>query len=147
MNEKILMAEDDPAILAGVSALLKLEGYDVLEAENGTAAIELYKKAHPDLILMDVMMPLTSGYDVCREIMRSDEMTPILMLTANCHRAELFLRRMPDVLRIRRLYTKAGHLPGFCIYGLVISVREYCLEDRRSLHHSRGRLGYKESQL
>jgi DNA-binding response OmpR family regulator len=82
VNEKILIAEDDPAILAGVSDLLKLEGYGVLEAANGAAAIELYKKSRPDLILMDVMMPLMNGYDVCREIRRSDEITPILMLTA-----------------------------------------------------------------
>ena len=82
MNEKILIAEDDPAILAGVADLLKLEGYDVLEAANGAIAIELFKKSPPDLVLMDVMMPLVNGYDVCREIRRSDEITPILMLTA-----------------------------------------------------------------
>jgi DNA-binding response OmpR family regulator len=82
VNEKILVAEDDPAILAGVSDLLKLEGYEVLEAANGAAAIELYKKSRPDLILMDIMMPLINGYDVCREIRRSDSVTPILMLTA-----------------------------------------------------------------
>ena len=61
MNEKILIAEDDPAILAGVSDILKLEGYDVLEAPNGASAIELYRASHPDLLLLDVMMPLMSG--------------------------------------------------------------------------------------
>ncbi|MDR3077029.1 MAG: response regulator transcription factor [Synergistaceae bacterium] len=82
MNEKILIAEDDPAILAGVSDILKLEGYDVLEAPNGAAAIELYRSSRPDLLLLDVMMPIMSGYDVCRAIRREDEATPILMLTA-----------------------------------------------------------------
>jgi DNA-binding response OmpR family regulator len=82
LNEKILAAEDDPAILAGVCDLLKLEGYEVLEAANGAVALELYKKYRPDLVILDVMMPLLSGYDVCRAIRREDELTPILMLTA-----------------------------------------------------------------
>jgi DNA-binding response OmpR family regulator len=82
VNEKILIAEDDPAILTGVSDLLKLEGYDVCEAVNGAQALELYKKSHPDLVLLDVMMPIMNGYDVCRAIRREDEFTPILMLTA-----------------------------------------------------------------
>ena len=82
MNEKILIAEDDPAILAGLSDILKLEGYDVLEASNGSVAISLYRSERPDLLLLDVMMPEVNGYDVCRTIRREDERTPIVMLTA-----------------------------------------------------------------
>jgi DNA-binding response OmpR family regulator len=82
VNEKILVAEDDPAILAGLADLLELEGYQVIKAVNGAAAIEFYKSAAPDLVLLDVMMPLMSGYDVCRAIRRDDRSTPVLMLTA-----------------------------------------------------------------
>ncbi|MDR1651342.1 MAG: response regulator transcription factor [Synergistaceae bacterium] len=82
MNEKILVAEDDPAILTGVADLLEIEGYRVVKAEDGKTALELYKKENPDLLLLDVMMPLLSGYDVCRNIRRDDSLTPILMLTA-----------------------------------------------------------------
>lgn len=82
MNELILVAEDDPAILAGVADLLRLEGYEVAEARDGERALELYGDIAPDLVLLDVMMPKTSGYDVCRRIRSADAVTPILMLTA-----------------------------------------------------------------
>jgi DNA-binding response OmpR family regulator len=82
VNEHILIAEDDPAILAGVSDLLVLEGYSVTEAADGRSALELYRQRRPDLVLLDVMMPLMSGYDVCRAIRREDSLTPIVMLTA-----------------------------------------------------------------
>ena len=82
MSCTILIAEDDPAILAGVADILKLEGYNVLEASDGRAALELYRSELPGLVLLDVMMPEMNGYDVCRAIRRSDEGTPIVMLTA-----------------------------------------------------------------
>ena len=78
----ILIAEDDAAILTGVSDILKLDGYSVLEASDGRAALELYKSSLPALILLDVMMPEMNGYDVCRAIRRNDTKTPIIMLTA-----------------------------------------------------------------
>jgi DNA-binding response OmpR family regulator len=81
-KKKILIAEDDPAILVGVADLLRIEGYEVVEASDGRAALELFRESSPDLVLLDVMMPYVSGYDVCREIRRENRTTPILMLTA-----------------------------------------------------------------
>ena len=82
MNERLLVAEDDPAILTGLADLLRLEGYDVEEAADGLTALELFQKQRPDLVLLDVMMPKMNGYDVCRAIRRTDSVTPVLMLTA-----------------------------------------------------------------
>jgi DNA-binding response OmpR family regulator len=82
MNERILVVEDDPAILLGLCDLLESEGYGVERAADGRTALEAYGKAAPDLIVLDIMIPEKSGFDVCREIRRTDSRTPILMLTA-----------------------------------------------------------------
>ena len=82
MNEIILVAEDDLAILTGVSDLLESEGYRVERAVDGRAALERFQALRPDLVLLDVMMPGMNGYDVCREIRVKDRLTPVLMLTA-----------------------------------------------------------------
>ena len=82
MNERILVAEDDPAILRGVADLLESEGYSVERAENGTAALELFRASPPDLVLLDVMMPGMNGYDLCRAIRRENRIVPVVMLTA-----------------------------------------------------------------
>ncbi|MDR3255094.1 MAG: response regulator transcription factor [Synergistaceae bacterium] len=82
MNESILVAEDDPAILIAVADLLRIEGYRVEEARDGLSALLKFRASRPDLVLLDVMMPQMSGYDVCRAIRREDLSTPVLMLTA-----------------------------------------------------------------
>jgi DNA-binding response OmpR family regulator len=82
MREKILVVEDDPAILTGLVDLLDGEGYEVIRAEDGESALRLYREEKPLLILLDIMIPEKSGYDVCREIRSNDSVTPILMLTA-----------------------------------------------------------------
>jgi DNA-binding response OmpR family regulator len=82
MGHKILVVEDDPSILTGVVDLLESEGYTVHCASDGNEGFSTYEKVHPDLILLDVMMPGKSGYDVCRQIRSKDTRTPLLMLTA-----------------------------------------------------------------
>jgi DNA-binding response OmpR family regulator len=82
MKEKILIVEDDPAILTGLEDLLAGEGFEVRSARDGTAALRAYQAEAPALILLDIMIPRMSGLDVCREIRRKDPLTPILMLTA-----------------------------------------------------------------
>jgi DNA-binding response OmpR family regulator len=78
----ILVAEDDPHIRQGLVDTLESEGYRVLPARDGVAALVLYDQERPDLLLLDVMMPGKSGFDVCREVRRRDPDTPVLMLTA-----------------------------------------------------------------
>ncbi len=82
MNERILVAEDDPAILTGVADLLESEGYSVERAENGTAALERFRASPHDLVLLDVMMPGMNGYDLCRAIREENRNVPVVMLTA-----------------------------------------------------------------
>ena len=82
MAERILIVEDDPAIVMGLEDLLVGEGYLVDVAREGNQAIELYRNRKPDLIVLDIMIPEISGYEVCRQIRKRDAATPILMLTA-----------------------------------------------------------------
>lgn len=88
----ILIADDEPDILEILNYNLKAEGYDVLNATNGIDAIRLAKEHHPDLIILDVMMPGKSGFEVCK-ILRSHkdfDNTIIIFLTAlNDERTEI----------------------------------------------------------
>jgi CheY-like chemotaxis protein len=64
----ILVADDDPDILNIVSMSLETQGYSVHKATNGREAVELAKEHHPDLVLMDMMMPVVSGYEAVAEL-------------------------------------------------------------------------------
>jgi DNA-binding response OmpR family regulator len=79
---KILVAEDDPKILTGLVDMLESEGYRAVPAIDGEKALKLFESKKFDLVLLDVMMPRKSGYDVCRNIRSQDERVPIIMLTA-----------------------------------------------------------------
>jgi CheY-like chemotaxis protein len=64
----ILVADDDPDILSIVSMSLETQGYTVYKATNGREAVDLAKQHHPDLVLMDMMMPVVSGYEAVTEL-------------------------------------------------------------------------------
>ena len=68
--EKILIADDEEFMRQLVIDFLKPEGYEIIEAADGKVALEKYHSEHPDLILLDVMMPIYDGWTVCREIRR-----------------------------------------------------------------------------
>jgi len=79
----VVVADDDPDILALVTRHLRTLGVTILEASDGEAALELVRKNKPDLVVLDVMMPSMTGWEVCRAI-RDDEAlakTGVLMLT------------------------------------------------------------------
>ncbi len=82
IEEKILVVEDDPSIVTGLRDLLKHSGYAVAVARDGIRALAEYRRAKPDLVLLDIMIPEKSGYDVLREIRKTDSLTPVLLLTA-----------------------------------------------------------------
>ncbi len=78
----ILLAEDEPHIREGLIDLLEAEGYRVQAATDGNAALQLSEDQRFDLALLDIMMPGRNGYDVCRELRRSQPQLAIIMLTA-----------------------------------------------------------------
>ncbi len=82
MSVRVLIAEDDASLRDGLVDLLEAEGYAVITAENGQIALDRFSQEKPDLVILDVMMPEMSGYDVCREIRKQDSQTPVIMLTA-----------------------------------------------------------------
>ncbi len=84
MSKTILIADDEANILISLEFLMKREGYRVIMAHDGQEALDAISRESPDLLLLDVMMPRKSGFDVCQEVRASPEFkdTPILMLTA-----------------------------------------------------------------
>jgi DNA-binding response OmpR family regulator len=78
----VLVVEDDPAILRGLHDNLKFEGYDVLTATDGETGCKLAQEKKPELLILDVMLPKMSGYEVCRKLRAEGIQTPIMMLTA-----------------------------------------------------------------
>jgi len=78
----ILIVEDDRSINMGLAKNLKYEGYQVLSAEDGERGIRLAVDGKPDAIVLDVMLPGASGFEVCRSLRRARIHTPILILTA-----------------------------------------------------------------
>ena len=90
MNEKILVVDDEKSIVDILKFNLQKEGYQVFTGSDGQEALELFEACHPDLILLDVMMPRLSGYDVCRKI-REKSMVPIIMLTARTEEVDTVL--------------------------------------------------------
>jgi DNA-binding response OmpR family regulator len=82
MNPKILIVEDDPHILLGLEEVLRSESFEVAVCNRGDQALSAFDKHHPALVVLDVMLPGMSGYDVCRELRSRKVTTPVLMLTA-----------------------------------------------------------------
>lgn len=79
---KVLIIEDEPNMVLGLKDSCEYEGYDVAVARNGKEGLEKVATEKPDIILLDVMLPVMSGIDVCRTLRTRGIETPILMLTA-----------------------------------------------------------------
>jgi two-component system, OmpR family, response regulator MtrA len=81
MDATILLIEDDPSIREVTAIGLRNAGFEVDTAPDGAAGLEKWRRARPDLVLLDVMLPRMDGLEVCREI-RRESTTPVVMLTA-----------------------------------------------------------------
>lgn len=81
-GEKILIVEDERAVARGLEYALLNEGFEVLIAETGKSALDMFRAAEPDLILLDLRLPDINGFDVCRQLRQEGKRQPIIMLTA-----------------------------------------------------------------
>lgn len=83
-GERILVVEDEEAILEIVSQAMKRHGFEVSTCDNGDAALEMVSSLHPDLVILDIMLPQMDGWEVCRRLKdnRNTKNIPIIMLTA-----------------------------------------------------------------
>jgi len=82
MKTKILIVEDDPHIRLGLEEVLKSDGFEVAVCDRGDEALDAVAKHKPGLVVLDVMLPGASGYDICKQLRSRRLTTPILMLTA-----------------------------------------------------------------
>lgn len=84
MSKTILMADDEPSLRLLAKASLKSQGFNIIEAVDGQEALDLARATNPDLILLDVMMPHLTGFQVCAELKQDSAIkdTPIAILTA-----------------------------------------------------------------
>ena len=118
---KILVVDDEALLVKGIRFNLKSEGYDVITGSNGQEAVELTQKENPDLIVLDVMMPVMDGLTACSKIREFSDV-PIILLTAKVedmdkligfdHGADDYLTKPFNILelkaRIRALLRRAG---------------------------------------
>jgi two-component system, OmpR family, response regulator len=84
MGKQVLLIEDEPNIIEAISFLLKHDGWSVTSHSDGADAVDVVRASQPDLVILDVMLPNRSGYDILQDL-RGDDGTanlPILMLTA-----------------------------------------------------------------
>jgi DNA-binding response OmpR family regulator len=79
---RILVAEDDRLTRQGLVEVLEAEGYETFQAADGGEALELYDRVAPDLVCLDIMMPVLDGYEVCRRLRARSEAVPVIFISA-----------------------------------------------------------------
>ena len=79
--KRLLLVDDEPAIIKGLKFSLEQDGYEIVTAADGAQALEEFQKGGVDLILLDVMLPVMDGIEVCQRIRETSDV-PIIMLTA-----------------------------------------------------------------
>lgn len=111
----VLFAEDDETLRTGLEAALSSEGYETCGCKDGNEALSAFTQRRPDLLILDVMMPGKSGFDVCVEVRRSDPTVPIIFLTAKTSEADVVIGLglgaddfIPKPFRIRELLARVS---------------------------------------
>lgn len=87
MGKKVLIADDEEDIKTVVQLFLESKGYDIITAYDGLDALDKVKSEKPDVVLLDIMMPLIDGFEVCNRMKDSPEMAhiPVIMMSASTH--------------------------------------------------------------
>ena len=90
-GKRILICDDDPAILRVLQVNLEVEGYEALLAHHGEEALEIADREHPDLIILDIMMPRLDGYQTCERLKASDATKdiPVVFLSAKAQESDI----------------------------------------------------------
>jgi DNA-binding response OmpR family regulator len=160
--KRILIIEDDVAILRGLKDNLEYESYEVLTATDGEQGYCLIQEKKPDLIILDLMLPKMSGYELCRKVRKQGITSPILMLTARGEEVDRILGldlgaddyvtkpfSVPELLaRIRAIIrrvrqARTGNLPSDLCFGDVsIDFKSFeARKDDKALDLSRKEFG------
>ena len=90
-QKRVLICDDDPVILRLLEVNLELEGFEVLTGNNGLEGVEIAQREHPDLVILDIMMPKMDGYEACRQL-KANEATkdiPVVFLSAKAQAADI----------------------------------------------------------
>jgi two-component system response regulator MtrA len=90
MRSRVLVVDDDPALAEMLTIVLRGEGFDTAVVRDGARAVEAFRESHPDLILLDLMLPGMSGLEICKEV-RLESGVPIIMLTAKTDTVDVVL--------------------------------------------------------
>lgn len=116
MPQRILIVDDVREIVTGLAAYFEQAGFATLAAYDGRAALELFRRERPDLVILDVMMPELDGLEVCRRI-RRESAVPIIMLTARVEEADTLIglelgadEYVPKPFRAREVVARARAL-------------------------------------
>lgn len=152
MKKHIIVVEDDAHIRLGLCDALRAEGYEVTDCRDGSEAGPLIKNSRPDLVILDVMLPGKSGFDLCRDIRARNDRVPVLMLSAKGQEIDKvvglelgaddyvtkpfslreLLARVQALLRRAQSTGKANELPAEIAFGKV-------RVDGKSLRGKRGK--------
>lgn len=118
MSKRVLLIEDEPNIIEAIRFLLVREGYNVDTHSDGQTAVKAVRDRSPDMVILDVMLPNRSGYDILQELRaeRDRDQLPVLMLTARGQKTD---REMAERYGANKFMTKP-----FANADIVSSVRE-----------------------
>lgn len=88
---RVLIVEDEPNIVLSLEILLRRAGYETLSTGDGEEALELIQRTHPEVVLLDIMLPKRNGYEVCRFVKSDPTLSsiPVIMLTAKGQEVEI----------------------------------------------------------
>jgi two-component system, OmpR family, alkaline phosphatase synthesis response regulator PhoP len=136
---RILIVEDEAVIRKAIRMACEKEGYEVVEADNGIEGMRLTETAKPDLLLLDLMLPDVSGFDVCREIRKSGSGVPIIILSAKTEEI--------DIVVGLEIGADDYITKPFRARELLARIAAHLRRVRQDEHGSDGRLDFKELSI